>query len=29
MELSHYDDTPKSVSEQIIEKLKGKEAVHS
>ncbi|HUI66457.1 MAG TPA: elongation factor G [Bacteroidota bacterium] len=27
MELSHYDDTPKSVSDQIIEKLKGKEAV--
>ncbi len=27
MELSHYDETPKSVSEQIIEKLKGKETV--
>jgi len=28
MELSHYDDTPKSVSEGIIEKLKGKDSVH-
>jgi elongation factor G len=27
MELSHYDETPKSVTEQIIEKLKGKETV--
>jgi elongation factor G len=27
MELSHYDETPKSVSDQIIEKLKGKETV--
>jgi len=27
MELSHYDETPRSVSDQIIEKLKGKEAV--
>jgi elongation factor G len=27
MELSHYDEVPKSVSEQIIEKVKGKEAV--
>jgi len=27
MELSHYDETPKSVSDQIIEKLKGKESV--
>jgi elongation factor G len=27
MEISHYDETPKSVSEQIIEKVKGKEAV--
>jgi elongation factor G len=27
MELSHYDETPRSVSEQIIEKVKGKEAV--
>jgi elongation factor G len=28
MELSHYDDTPKSVSEGIIEKLKGKDSVN-
>ena len=27
MELSHYDETPRSVSDQIIEKLKGKETV--
>jgi elongation factor G len=27
MELSHYDEVPKSVSEEIIEKMKGKEAV--
>jgi elongation factor G len=27
MELSHYDDVPKSVADQIIEKVKGKEAV--
>ena len=27
MELSHYDETPKSVADQIIEKIKGKEAV--
>jgi len=27
MELSHYDETPKSVADQLIEKLKGKEAV--
>jgi elongation factor G len=27
MEISHYDETPKSVSEQIIEKIKGREAV--
>ncbi len=27
MEISHYDETPKSVSEQIIEKVKGKDAV--
>lgn len=27
MELSHYDDTPKSVADQIIEKVRGKEAV--
>lgn len=26
MEISHYDDTPKSVADQIIEKVKGKEA---
>ena len=26
MEFSHYDETPKSVAEQIIEKVKGKEA---
>ncbi len=26
MEISHYDETPKSVAEQIIEKVKGKEA---
>jgi len=29
MEISHYDETPKSVSDQIVEKLKGKEAVHA
>jgi elongation factor G len=29
MELSHYDDTPKSVSEGIIEKIKGKDAAKS
>jgi elongation factor G len=27
MQFSHYDETPKSISEQIIEKVKGKEAV--
>ncbi|MCB0727943.1 MAG: elongation factor G [Ignavibacteria bacterium] len=27
MQFSHYDETPKSVSEQIIEKIKGKEKV--
>jgi elongation factor G len=27
MELDHYDETPKSVSDQIIEKLRGKETV--
>jgi len=27
MELSHYDETPKSVADQIIEKVRGKEAV--
>jgi elongation factor G len=27
MELSHYDEVPRSVAEQIIEKVKGKEAV--
>ncbi len=27
MEISHYDETPKNVSEQIIEKIKGREAV--
>ncbi len=27
MEISHYDEAPKSVSDQIIEKIKGKEAV--
>jgi len=27
MELSHYDEVPKSVADQIIEKVKGKEAV--
>jgi elongation factor G len=26
MELSHYDETPKAVAEEIIEKLKGKDA---
>jgi len=29
MELDHYDETPKSVSDQIIEKLRGKEAVNA
>jgi elongation factor G len=27
MEIAHYDETPKSVSDQIIEKIRGKEAV--
>jgi elongation factor G len=27
MQFSHYDETPKSISEQIIEKIKGKETV--
>jgi elongation factor G len=27
MEISHYDETPQSVSDQIIEKIKGKEAI--
>ncbi len=27
MQFSHYDETPKSISEQIIEKVKGKDAV--
>jgi elongation factor G len=27
MQFAHYDEAPKSVSEQIIEKVKGKEAV--
>ncbi len=27
MQFSHYDETPKSISEQIIEKVKGKESV--
>ena len=27
MELSHYDETPKSVADQIIEKIKGRESV--
>jgi elongation factor G len=27
MQFSHYDETPKSISQQIIEKVKGKEAV--
>ncbi|HTY11966.1 MAG TPA: elongation factor G [Bacteroidota bacterium] len=27
MQFSHYDETPKSISDQIIEKVKGKEAV--
>jgi elongation factor G len=29
MQFSHYDETPKSISEQIIEKVKGKEAVNA
>jgi elongation factor G len=29
MELSHYDETPRSVSDQIIEKVRGKEAVNA
>lgn len=29
MELSHYDEAPKSVSDQLIEKVKGREAVHA
>ena len=29
MQFSHYDETPKSISEQIIEKIKGKEAVNA
>jgi len=27
MELSHYDDTPRSIADQIIEKVKGKNSV--
>jgi elongation factor G len=27
MEISHYDEVPRSVADQIIEKVKGKEAV--
>jgi elongation factor G len=27
MQFSHYEPTPKSISDQIIEKVKGKEAV--
>jgi elongation factor G len=27
MEFSHYEEVPKSISDQIIEKFKGKEAV--
>jgi elongation factor G len=29
MELSHYDETPRSVSDQIVEKVRGKEAVNA
>jgi elongation factor G len=29
MELDHYDETPKSVADQIVEKLRGKEAVNT
>ncbi len=29
MELSHYGETPRSVADQIIEKIKGKDAVHA
>ena len=29
MELSHYDEAPKSVAEAIIEKVRGKESVHA
>ena len=29
MELSHYDEAPKSISDQIIEKVKGREAVNA
>ena len=29
MQFAHYDETPKSISEQIIEKVKGKEAVNA
>jgi len=28
MELSHYDEAPKSVADQIVEKIKGREAVN-
>jgi elongation factor G len=29
MEFSHYEDVPKSISEQIVEKYKGKETVNA
>lgn len=29
MELSHYDEAPKSVAEAIIEKVRGKDSVHA
>jgi hypothetical protein len=27
MEISHYDEAPKSVAEEIIEKVRGKESI--
>jgi elongation factor G len=29
MQFSHYDETPKSITEEIIEKVKGKDAVRA
>jgi elongation factor G len=29
MEFSHYSEVPKSISDQIVEKFKGKESVNS
>jgi len=29
MQFSHYDEAPKSIADQIVEKFKGKEAVNA